>query len=165
MRPSYASSLRPWAQPTPFVDRASDLETIRRRFADDGSRLLALTGPAGVGKTRLAEDLARALAAEPLADPGRTEALQIEPPGDLVSARERELLRLVAQGLANPAIARHLRLSPSTVSHLLTAIYRKLGVTTRAQAVAVAKQRGLLLGRPRSRVLSAAGSLSLPLCT
>ena len=54
------------------------------------------------------------------------------------------MLRLVAQGLANQAIARHLALSPSTVSHHLTAIYRKLGVDTRAHAVAVAAQRGLL---------------------
>src|SRR6478752_5291601 len=42
------------AQPTPLVDRADELATISQRLADEGTRLLTLTGPAGVGKTRLA---------------------------------------------------------------------------------------------------------------
>jgi non-specific serine/threonine protein kinase len=61
-----------------------------------------------------------------------------------LTEREREVLRLVAQGQANKAIARQLIISPSTVNYHLTSIFNKLGVDTRAQAVAVATQCGLL---------------------
>jgi DNA-binding NarL/FixJ family response regulator len=61
-----------------------------------------------------------------------------------LSAREREVLGLVAQGLSNKAIGRQLFLSERTVAQHVTAIFHKLGVNTRAQAVAVATQRGLL---------------------
>src|SRR5262249_28329664 len=42
------------AQPTALIGRASELETVIRRLCVEGVRLLTLTGPAGVGKTRLA---------------------------------------------------------------------------------------------------------------
>ncbi len=61
-----------------------------------------------------------------------------------LSAREREALRLVAQGLSNKAIGRQLFISERTVAQHLTAIFNKLSVHTRAQAVAVATQHGLL---------------------
>jgi non-specific serine/threonine protein kinase len=61
-----------------------------------------------------------------------------------LSARELEVLRLVAQGLSSKAIGRRLSLSPSTVNHHIQSIFNKLGVDTRAQAVAAAARRGLL---------------------
>jgi DNA-binding CsgD family transcriptional regulator len=61
-----------------------------------------------------------------------------------LSEREREVLRLVAEGLSSKAIGRRLFLAPSTVNNHLASIFRKLGADTRAQAVAVAAQRGLL---------------------
>lgn len=61
-----------------------------------------------------------------------------------LSTREHEVLRLVAQGLSSKDIGQQLFLSSSTVSHHLTAIFNKLGVNTRAQAVADAARRGLL---------------------
>ncbi|HET8908228.1 MAG TPA: LuxR C-terminal-related transcriptional regulator [Ktedonobacterales bacterium] len=63
---------------------------------------------------------------------------------DQLTSREVEILKLVGQGLANKAIARQLSISPSTVNYHLTAIFNKLVVDTRAQAVAVAMRRGLL---------------------
>ena len=42
------------AQPTLLLGRTDELETIRQRLVGDDVRLLTLTGPAGVGKTRLA---------------------------------------------------------------------------------------------------------------
>jgi DNA-binding NarL/FixJ family response regulator len=54
------------------------------------------------------------------------------------------VLRLVAQGLGNKAIAHQLIISPSTVNYHLIQIFNKLVVDTRAQAVAVAAQRRLL---------------------
>ncbi len=65
-------------------------------------------------------------------------------PTSPLTAREQEVLRLVAQGRSTKAIGQQLFLSPSTVNHHLTAIFTKLGVNTRAQAVAVAAQRELL---------------------
>jgi DNA-binding CsgD family transcriptional regulator len=61
-----------------------------------------------------------------------------------LSAREAEVLRLVAQGLSSKAIGQQLILSPSTINQHLASVFKKLGVSTRAQAVAVATQRGLL---------------------
>jgi DNA-binding CsgD family transcriptional regulator len=61
-----------------------------------------------------------------------------------LSARETEVLRLVAEGLSSKEIGRRLFLSPSTVNFHLTSVFNKLGVDTRAQAVAVAARRGLL---------------------
>ena len=55
-------------------------------------------------------------------------------PGGL-SAREVEVLRLVAEGLTDAEAARRLFLSPRTVTTHLTSIYNKLGVGSRLAAV------------------------------
>jgi DNA-binding CsgD family transcriptional regulator len=64
-----------------------------------------------------------------------------------LSTREMEVLRLLATGLRNTEIAERLFLSPRTVGHHVSAILRKLGVATRGEAVAVARQRDLLEDR------------------
>ncbi len=61
-----------------------------------------------------------------------------------LNSREREALRWVAQGYSSKSIGRQIFISERTVAQHLTAIFNKLGVNTRAQAVAVATQRGLL---------------------
>jgi DNA-binding NarL/FixJ family response regulator len=61
-----------------------------------------------------------------------------------LSAREREVLQLVADGLANKQIARSLGISERTVKFHVTSILNKLGAENRAHAVAIAAQRGLL---------------------
>jgi DNA-binding NarL/FixJ family response regulator len=73
------------------------------------------------------------------------EATHEPPPSERVlSEREQEVLRLVAEGLTSKAIARQLFLSPRTVDHHVTSIFNKLAVDTRAQAVAVAAREGLV---------------------
>jgi DNA-binding NarL/FixJ family response regulator len=62
----------------------------------------------------------------------------------ILSAREQEVLRLVARGLTSKAIAKQLVLSPKTVDHHLSSILNKLGVENRAHAVATAVRDGLL---------------------
>jgi DNA-binding CsgD family transcriptional regulator len=66
----------------------------------------------------------------------------VEP--NLFTQREAEVLRLVAEGFSSKAIGHQLSLSPSTINQHVKAIFNKLGVDTRAQAVAVAARRGLL---------------------
>jgi non-specific serine/threonine protein kinase len=61
-----------------------------------------------------------------------------------LTTRELEVLGLVAQGLSSKVIGRRLFIATSTVNYHLTSVFNKLGVDTRAQAVAVAAQRGLL---------------------
>jgi DNA-binding NarL/FixJ family response regulator len=55
-------------------------------------------------------------------------------PDKQLSAREREVLHLVAQGLANKQIARRLAISERTVKAHLTSIFTRLGVSDRTQA-------------------------------
>jgi len=57
--------------------------------------------------------------------------------------REREILGLIAQGRANPAIARELFLSPKTVANYVSAIFAKLQVADRAEAMIRAREAGL----------------------
>ena len=61
-----------------------------------------------------------------------------------LTPREREVLRLVADGQPNKQIARTLGISEPTVKFHVTSIFNKLGADNRAQAVALAAQRGLL---------------------
>ncbi|MEV6485224.1 response regulator transcription factor [Streptomyces sp. NPDC051576] len=66
------------------------------------------------------------------------------PGNEPLSAREREVLVLVAKGTSNREIARELFISEATVKTHLTHLYGKLGVKDRAAAVAVAYDRGIL---------------------
>ena len=61
-----------------------------------------------------------------------------------LSAREREVLALVAAGISNKGIARELQVSPNTVKFHIAAILEKLDAATRAEAVVAALRRGEL---------------------
>jgi DNA-binding NarL/FixJ family response regulator len=63
----------------------------------------------------------------------------------VLSNREREILALLADGLVNKQIAARLGISTNTVKTHLELLFDKLGVTTRAEAVATGVKRGLLL--------------------
>lgn len=63
---------------------------------------------------------------------------------DVLSARELEVLQLLAQGLTYQQIALSLDLSTSTIRTFLHSTYGKLGVVDRAQAVLVATRRGFI---------------------
>ncbi|SHN46925.1 response regulator transcription factor [Cryptosporangium aurantiacum] len=71
------------------------------------------------------------------AGPAPTEAF----PG--LTAREREILELVAAGRSNPQIAAALYLSPKTVRNNVSNIFAKLHVTDRAEAIVRAREAGL----------------------
>ena len=63
-------------------------------------------------------------------------------PGGL-TAREVEVLRLVAEGLTDAQVAERLTLSPRTVSQHLRSVYNKLGVSSRAAATRFAVEHRL----------------------
>jgi two-component system, NarL family, nitrate/nitrite response regulator NarL len=59
-----------------------------------------------------------------------------DPGAPLLTPREVEILALLGDGASNKAVARRLGISAHTVKFHLEAVFRKLGVTTRAEAVA-----------------------------
>jgi DNA-binding NarL/FixJ family response regulator len=61
----------------------------------------------------------------------------------LLSDREREVLTLVADGLANKQIARSLGISERTVKSHLTSVFQRIGVSDRTQAALWAERNGL----------------------
>lgn len=64
---------------------------------------------------------------------------------DPLTARELGVLHLVVQGVRNSEIGQRLSISVKTVETHLTSIYGKLGVQSRAEAIAFAQKQGLLL--------------------
>jgi ATP/maltotriose-dependent transcriptional regulator MalT len=66
------------------------------------------------------------------------------PPIDLLTQREQVILELIATGLSRKEIATHLYVSLNTVKTHTQNLYNKLQVHSRTQAVAQAKQLGLL---------------------
>jgi DNA-binding CsgD family transcriptional regulator len=70
-------------------------------------------------------------------------SLAADPKITKFSARQLEVLNLLATGLTNQEIANELGKSHSTIRQATIAIYSKLGVSSRGAAVAVAKSRGL----------------------
>jgi len=97
----------------------------------------------------LAEAIGAARAGRPTLAPEATQALiqaatQPHEPGFDLTPREREVLALMVEGLSNPDIARRLTIGLSTVKFHASSIFSKLGVTSRAEAVALTWQRRLL---------------------
>jgi pimeloyl-ACP methyl ester carboxylesterase/DNA-binding CsgD family transcriptional regulator len=80
-----------------------------------------------------------------LADEGNVNSPLFE---ELLSARESQVLDLIAEGLANQEIAQRLFISEKTVRNHINSIFGKLSVSTRAQAIVLAREAGL--GHSRS---------------
>lgn len=94
--------------------------------------LIAAIRAAAAGETALAPAIAGRLLA------------RMRSPQPNLSARETEVLRLVADGATNNEIAARLHISDATVKSHLVHIYTKLGVSSRTAAVASARDSGLL---------------------
>lgn len=76
---------------------------------------------------------------------GTTSSEAIRHPTDQLTARELEVLHLVAGGMTNAQIAEELTLTIGTVKWYLHQINQKLGVSNRTQATAIARELNLLL--------------------
>lgn len=117
------------------------------RLLSCGARGVALkTGHA----SELTGAIRRVAAGLQYVDPELRRSASRSVPADLLSDREREVLRLVAAGLTNAGIAETLFLSPHTVRTHVRNCLRKLGVSTRAQAVlALERSEPRILGKGR----------------
>jgi DNA-binding NarL/FixJ family response regulator len=110
-------------------DEAEQIEAIR--IFDD------------LGATAAANQVRRSLAERGTRVPrGRSIATRDHPAG--LTARQAEVLELLARGMPNAAIADELFVSHRTVENHVSAILMKLDVSTREAAVATARERGLL---------------------
>lgn len=100
----------------------------------------------------LANAIRSAHAGQPTLAPEATQALiqaatQPSEPGYDLTPREQEVLALIVKGLSNPEIAKRLVIGLSTVKYHVSSIFSKLGVTSRAEAIALAWQHELVTGR------------------
>ncbi len=68
-------------------------------------------------------------------------------PDDELTARERDVLALIGRGMRNGEVARALDLSENTVASYIKGIYRKLGISSRAEASWHATRMGLTTDR------------------
>lgn len=106
-------------------------------------QLFAAVRAASAGAGVLDPRVVRRLATPRAADEGRPPDPRIA----LLTAREREVLLLLAQGLSNEELARRLTIGEATVKTHVARVLEKLSIDTRAQAVAVAYETGFV--RPR----------------
>lgn len=132
-----------------YEQAGAPYETARNRLELAG--VLAATGQRAVAQreARRALEAFRALGAA--RDASRAEARLAQLTARRPSGRHRrltgrqiEILRLVAQGLSNPEIATRLRLSDHTVKRHVANLLSRLGLSSRAAAVAYAAKQGLL---------------------
>ncbi len=104
---------------------------------------------AASGHAVLSHDIAQALMTRVRADAAATAEeqganQQEDPAKSTLTARETEVLKLIATGADNAAIGRELSISPHTVKQYVANIFEKLGVRSRVQAAVHAVRSGLV---------------------
>lgn len=113
--------------------RLAELEGVIRPFLDEGELMGALLRQAherGIASTYVARLLAASGKQTMATSSG------VLPPVETLTERERAVLQLLVRGLSNAEIAQELIITIGTVKRHLNSIYGKLGVKSRAQAVA-----------------------------
>jgi len=143
----------------PGGDGIAGLARVRERWPDarvvmlsgyDHQELMrdaAHGGAAGFMSKALAPEVIGAQVAQwlrPGADAPTAPAAPATEGEDVLPPRQYEVLKLVAQGFSNKAIARRLDVSEHTIRNQVVAILRHFGAQTRTQAVATAQRHGVL---------------------
>jgi DNA-binding NarL/FixJ family response regulator len=120
--------------------------------SDGGARLLSEALKAGVKgyvrKDSPPDDLVRAVDAarsgEFYVDPGLSSTIVLDEGDRTLSARQREILQMLADGMQTDAVAQKLGLSTETIRTHTKRILAKLEASTRTQAVAIGIRHGLI---------------------
>lgn len=110
---------------------AGAISYVRKGTPSD--ELVAIVRAAAAGESRLPPEIAAIV----------VNALR-SPRGSQLTEREREILRLVASGHTNKAVASAIGITERTVKFHVGEILARLGASNRAQAVDLARERGLL---------------------
>jgi len=106
----------------------------------DGLEIAGAVRAVAAGLVALDRSLAQLLAAAPPTEEGRAAVAPL--PGAALTAREREVLQVMAEGLPNKQIAARLGISEHTVKFHVASILAKLGATSRTEAVTLGARRG-----------------------
>jgi DNA-binding CsgD family transcriptional regulator/tetratricopeptide (TPR) repeat protein len=110
---------------------------------DTEAQLEALAAFEGLGAGACAEELRRTLQAAGVRGLKRGQRASTQANPHALTVRELEILQLLCAGLRNAQIAAKLHRSVRTVDHHVAAVFAKLGVATRAEAIAAAHAAGL----------------------
>jgi len=110
---------------------------------DHPSQLEALEQLEALGATAVADKLRQELRDQGVAVP-RRRARTTNNHGTTLTARQAEILFLLAEKRSNAEIADHLCLSPRTVEHHVAAVMSKLDASSRDEAVTTAQEQGML---------------------
>ncbi|GGU48431.1 DNA-binding response regulator [Streptomyces albospinus] len=108
----------------------------------DGDEIVRAIEDVLSGEASLSPKIQRRLL-ERFAEPVRSLPKPSDGPPDGLTAREVEVLRLVAEGQSNPEIARTLHVSTATVKTHINNLFAKAGLRDRAQAIHYAYRHGL----------------------
>ena len=133
------------AVPIVVVSMLDDAGTVRQALACGAAGYVPKTSSKELIAAALQTVLAggiyvpRELIADIQARPAATRSAEEE--GDALTTRQLAVLSLLADGKSNKQIARELAISEMTVKAHVTALMRKLGVSTRAQAIVMFKQQ------------------------
>ena len=115
--------------------------------AASAEEIVAAVGAAAAGLVTVHAAFLESLVASPVAN---AHPIDIAPPraghtrGEL-TPREIEVLRMLAEGLANKQIAARLGISEHTVKFHIASVYAKLGASSRTEAVRIGAQRGMVV--------------------
>jgi predicted ATPase/DNA-binding CsgD family transcriptional regulator len=131
--------------PNPLVDHARMVAAARTQLSEkifaamwaEGRMMTPEQALIAQGRETIPE---ADLAGQPSAPPARQAPTYL----DGLTAREVEVLRLVAQGLTNEQVAERLVVSPRTISTHLTSIFGKIGVSSRSAATRYAIEHHLV---------------------
>lgn len=118
----------------------SGLRAILPRYATP-EEIIAAIQAAATGLVALHPDIFDSMLSR--IHPGQQS--ELDPSGQILTPREIEVLRMIAEGLGNKEIASKLSISDHTVKFHISSIFAKLGASNRAEAVTLGIRHGLIM--------------------